>query len=66
LYPVRIQEYSEFSAVNYHQWSICSAACLLGQQLKVPVYQFVKDALVRRFGIDWYDALTSIAREHRS
>ena len=66
LYPERIQEYSEFSAVNYHQWSICSAACLLGQQLKVPVYQFVKDALVRRFGIDWYDALTSIAREHRS
>ena len=65
LYPIRIQEYSEFSAVNYHQWQICSDACLLGQQLRVPVYQFVKDALIRRFGIDWFDALAEIAKEHR-
>ena len=42
LYPVRVQEYSEFSAVNYHKWPICNDACTLGNELKVPVYKFNK------------------------
>src|SRR5690606_36773463 len=40
LYPVRIQEYREFSAVNYHRCPICDDACTLGKELKVPVYKF--------------------------
>lgn len=63
LYPVRIQRYKEFQAVNYHEWSICSAACQLGKELKVPVYQFVKDALIRKFGPVWYETLEATA-EH--
>ena len=43
LYPIRIQNYSEFTAVNYHEWSICDSACSLGSELKVPVYKFVKN-----------------------
>ena len=62
LYPVRVQEYSEFSAVNYHKWPICNDACTLGASLKVPVYKFVKDALIRKFGPDWYGALCEIAQ----
>jgi len=50
LYPVRVKEYSEFSAVNYHKWDICDDACSLGKELKVPVYKFVKEALIRKFG----------------
>jgi len=61
LYPVRVQEYSEFAAVNYHQWPICNDACILGASLKVPVYKFVKDALIRRFGEQWYIALDKAA-----
>lgn len=61
LYPVRVQEYSEFSAVNYHKWPICNDACSLGKELKVPVYKFVKDALIRKFGEPWYIALEKIA-----
>lgn len=57
LYPVRVQEYDELTAVNYHSWSVCSDACLLGSELKIPVYQFVKKALIRKFGKDWYLAL---------
>lgn len=53
LYPVRIQEYSEFAAVNYHRWPICDDACTLGKELQVPVYKFVKTALIRRFGENW-------------
>ncbi|WP_159018994.1 DUF3109 family protein [Algibacter sp. L3A6] len=61
LYPVRVQGYSEFSAVNYHKWQICDDACELGEELGVPVYKFVKEALIRKFGEDWYAELEKVA-----
>ena len=64
LYPVRIKEYSEFSAVNYDNWEICDAACELGKELQVPVYKFVKEALIRKFGADWYAELEQVAAKH--
>ena len=64
LYPVRVKEFSELTAVNYHKWQICNPACSLGKTLEVPVYQFVKDALIRKFGEDWYQELESVGREH--
>ena len=63
LYPVRIQNYQSMVAVNYHSWSICSEACNLGNALKIPVYQFVKAALIRKFGADWYEALETYAKK---
>jgi len=62
LYPVRVQHYEEITAVNYHSWAICSDACTLGESLKIPVYQFVKAALIRKFGEDWYRALAEHAK----
>ena len=61
LYPIRIKEYSEFSAVNYEKWQICDDACSLGKELQVPIYKFVKQALIRKYGTDWYEALEKIA-----
>jgi hypothetical protein len=61
LYPVRVQQYSSFEAVNYHRWDVCGAACTLGSSLKVKVYVFVKEALVRKFGAEWYAALEKAA-----
>jgi hypothetical protein len=63
LYPIRVKEYSDFSAVNYHKWHICSDACALGAELQVPVYKFVKEALVRKFGMEWYDELEKVAQD---
>lgn len=63
MYPVRVQEYSTFSAVNYHKWPICDDACALGKELGVPVYQFVKEALIRKFGLNWYEELEKIAEK---
>ena len=63
LYPVRIKEFSTFSAVNYDRWDICNDACTLGKELQIPVYKFVKEALVRRFGKEWYEELELIASE---
>ncbi len=61
LYPVRVQKLSKFKAVNYHQWDICSPACSLGDELKAPVYKFTKNALIRKFGDDWYAELEQVA-----
>jgi hypothetical protein len=63
LYPIRIKDFSEFAAVNYDRWDICDPACTLGKELQVPVYQFVKEALIRRFGENWYTELEKFAKE---
>lgn len=65
LYPIRVKDYKEFSAVNYHRWEICDDACSLGAELQVPVYKFVKQALVRKFGQHWYDKLEQIAENYK-
>lgn len=57
LYPIRVVKLQEFLALNYDRWHICSPACELGSQLSVPVYKFLKNALTKRFGDDWYKAL---------
>lgn len=66
LYPVRVTEYSSLTAVNYHKWQLCDPACELGEQLQVPVYKFVRDALIRKFGERWYAELEEVARQHRT
>jgi hypothetical protein len=57
LYPIRIKQYGDFDALNYDRWDICDAACTLGSQLGVPIYKFLKDALIRKYGEDWYAEL---------
>ncbi len=61
LYPVRVKDYGEFQTVNYHRWEICSSACELGKQLKIPLFKFLKEPLIRKFGEDWYNELEIIA-----
>lgn len=63
LYPIRITKYEHYHALNYDRWSICSPACTLGEQLKVPVYQFLKEPLIRAFGEDWYAELEEEAKQ---
>ena len=63
LYPVRITQYKTFQAVNYYRWDVCKAAELLGKKEQVPVYQFLKEPLIRKFGQAWYDALDECAQE---
>jgi len=65
LYPIRAKKYDEFEALNYDQWDICSPACDLGQQLSVPVYKFLKDALTRKFGEQWYNKLCEMIEQER-
>ena len=59
LYPIRIEKQNIFDKLNYEHWSICNHACSLGEKLKVPVYIFLKEALIRKYGKDWYQDLIS-------
>lgn len=65
LYPIRLKEYRKFTAVNYDSWSICAPACALGKELKVNVATFLKEALIRKFGQDWYNQLLIINQEYK-
>jgi len=63
LYPVRVVKYPSFEAVNYHKWPICSAACSLGQELGVSVFEFTREVLRRRFGDEWIAEMEIVAKE---
>ena len=63
LYPIRIGDYGPYKAVNYHRWDVCKAAVLLGRKEDVPVYKFLKEPLIRKFGEDWYAELELAAEE---
>ena len=57
LYPIRLKNIGEFTAVNYEKWSICKPALVNGKDLGIPLYKFLKEPLIRKFGEDWYKSL---------
>jgi hypothetical protein len=57
LYPVRISKIGENEAVNYHRWQICNVALEKGNKKGTPLYVFLKDALIRKYGQSWYAKL---------
>lgn len=66
LYPIREKRFSDGTvALNYHQWDVCRPAREKGRQLHLPVYRFLREPLVRRFGQSWYDELCDLADELR-
>jgi hypothetical protein len=66
LYPVRVKDYTEYQAVNYDRWDVCRPACACGDRLEVPVFRFVREALIRRFGTEWYEELEMVDQLRRS
>jgi hypothetical protein len=65
LFPIKIQKSKrdpDIEYVNYEpREDLCAAACSLGKKLKVPVYIFLKDSLIRKYGQEFYDALEATA-----
>lgn len=66
LYPIRLQKYKDFTAVNYHRWSVCKAAVQLGNLKGLKIYQFLKEPLIRKFGEAWYSELCIAAEEYKA
>lgn len=64
LYPIREKCFGDGTVgLNYNEWSVCRDAVALGNKLKLPLYKFLKEPLVRRFGQEWYEELELTAKE---
>lgn len=63
LYPIRLSRVGEYIGVEYHRWDICHCARIRGKKLHLPLYQFLREPLIRRFGQEWYDELCLTANE---
>lgn len=70
LYPLisnKARVKGEFDKLNYEpREKLCNPACVQGKKLKVPVYEFLKEPLIRAFGEDFYNALENAAALHAS
>lgn len=64
LYPIREKRFSNgLVGLNYNRWDVCRDAIAKGKALNLPLYQFLKEPLIRRFGEAWYNELCVIAEE---
>lgn len=64
LYPIREKRFrGGLVGLNYNEWAVCRDAVKLGNELKLPLYKFLKEPLVRRFGEEWYEELEMTAKE---
>jgi hypothetical protein len=66
LFPIVTQKgkHGDYENVNYvPREKLCKPACGLGKKLKVPVYSFLKEALIRKYGEEFYEALDTVARK---
>lgn len=64
LYPIREKALGNgLLGLNYHRWKICQCAVEKGKELDLPLYQFLKEPLIRRFGQPWYDELCAVANQ---
>lgn len=66
LYPIRIEEdhLSGFETLNYDEWDICSAACVKGKKEKIKVYEFAKEAIIRKYGESFYSQLVETVKHY--
>ena len=65
LFPIRTKKSAEDKNLEYLNYEprhdLCKAACKLGKRLQVPVYVFLKDALIRKYGMEFYETLEATA-----
>ena len=57
LYPIRVDNFGEFTSLNYHRWNVCRTAATKGAAQRIPLYKYLKEPLIRRFGKEWYSQL---------
>ena len=62
LYPIRVKTFSDGTVgLNYHRWDICQCGRDKGRRLHLPLYRFLREPLIRRFGAAWYQELCDVA-----
>lgn len=65
LFPIRITEYKRFDAINYQELDICKPGRECGKSAQLPLFVFLKEPLIRKYGEDWYEQLSYAAEHYR-
>lgn len=64
LYPIREKLLGNgMIALNYNRWDVCRDAVKKGRELHLPVYKFLKEPLIRRFGAEFYEKLCEAGKQ---
>jgi len=63
LYPIRLSKVGEFTAINYNKWSICAPALLNGNNKGLPLYKYLEEPIIRKFGSEFYEKFTAAMEE---
>jgi hypothetical protein len=65
LYPIKTKKTKTHEIINYQpRTDLCKPGCALGEKLKIPAYQFLKDALIRKYGQEFYETLDKVANKY--
>ena len=65
LYPIRIEYKNGIESIEYHRWKVCKPACTNGVKLNVPIFKFLKEPLVRKYGNLWYKKLELVNEQRK-
>jgi hypothetical protein len=63
LYPLRAKDFGSVKAINYHRWDICKSAVAKGEAQQMPLYRYLKEPLIKKYGVEWYCELETAANE---
>lgn len=64
IYPIREKRLGNgMIALNYNRWDVCRDAVKKGRELHLPVYKFLKEPLIRRFGAEFYEKLCEAGKQ---
>ena len=65
LYPIRVTRYNRYETLNYHEWDVCRAAVTLGEKVGTPVYKFLRDPIITKYGESFYHEMEVAEEELR-
>lgn len=67
LFPIRLKRINDFEYANFEYVpSLCSAGCDKGEQEGTYLSDFLKEALIRRYGEEWYEEFLTACSEVRN
>lgn len=69
LYPIKVKEskYNGYQMMNYEpRETLCAPGCALGETLKLPVFRFLKEAIIRKYGVEFYEGLEAVVEMRKN
>ncbi len=65
LYPIRLKQLNEYVGLNYDVWHACDAARERGAKEGIPVFRFLKEPIITRFGKAFYNKMEKVYKEQQ-